>query len=156
MLPSAAAVMGLTLGLALSSLPAFVSVAGASTRSAVTIETEKPFGPAPGSFAASGTISDEGAFSNVSRKVGAIGAPTFLVNVLVQRFDGERGSFTLRVVIKETQSADSGVLTGEGTWVVLSGTGAYSALGGRGTVSGTADDNTGVITRVYTGTVQLN
>ena len=132
---------------------ASASTAAASAPTPVTIQTQKPFGPAPGTFSATGAISDSGAFANVSRTISAIPAPTFVINHLVQRFEGALGSFTLRAEIKETLTADPLVLTGEGTWVVLDGTGAYATLRGRGTVTGTADDHTGVITRVYTGGV---
>jgi hypothetical protein len=122
----------------------------------VTIETQKPFGPAPGTFSASGSISDAGSFANVRRKASALGAPTFLINHLQQKFDGVFGTFTLAAQIKETVAEDPTVLTGEGTWAVLDGTGAYATLRGQGTVTGTADDNTGVITRTYTGMVHSN
>lgn len=141
------------LSLALLLLPAS---AAASAPTAVTIQTQKPFGPTPGTFASTGAISDSGTFANVSRTVGGIGAPTFLINHLVQRFEGAFGSFTLRAEIKETLTDDPLVLAGEGTWAVLDGTGAYASLHGHGTVTGTANDHTGVITRVYTGRVLSN
>jgi hypothetical protein len=136
----------------LGALPV-ASTAAASAPTPVTIQTQKPFGPAPGTFSATGAISDSGTFANVRRTIGGIGAPTFLINHLEQRFEGAYGSFTLRAEIKETLTADPLVLTGEGTWAVLDGTGAYATLRGHGTVTGTADEHTGVITRVYTGGV---
>jgi hypothetical protein len=143
------------LAIVLAVLPlAVAATAVASPPTAVTIETQKPFGPAPGRFSASGGISDAGSFANVSRKVSAVGAPTFLINHLRQRFEGVFGTFTLEAQIKETVTEDPKVLTGEGTWAVLDGTGVYATLRGRGNVTGTADDNTGVITRTYTGVVQ--
>jgi hypothetical protein len=143
------------LAIVLAVLPlAVAATAVASPPTPVTIETQKPFGPAPGTFSASGGISDAGSFANVSRKASALGAPTFLINHLQQRFEGVFGTFTLEAQIKETVTQDPNVLTGEGTWALLDGTGAYATLRGRGTVTGTADDNTGVITRTYTGIVQ--
>ena len=141
--------------LALLALPV-ASAAAASAPTPVTIQTQKPFGPAPGTFSATGAISDSGGFANVGRIVSAIPAPTFVVNHLVQRFEGALGSFTLRAQIKETVTADPLVLTGEGTWAVVDGTGAYATLHGTGTITGTADDHTGVITRIYTGEVLFN
>jgi len=85
--------------------------------------------------------------------VSAVGAPTFLINHLQQRFEGVFGTFTLEAQIKETVTEDPNVLTGEGSWAVIDGDGAYATLRGRGIVTGTADDNTGVITRTYTGMV---
>jgi hypothetical protein len=137
-------------------LAAAAAPASANAPTPVTIQTQKPFGPAPGTFSATGAISGSGAFANVGRTVSAIPAPTFVINHLVQRFEGGPGSFTLRADIKETVTADPLVLAGEGTWVVLDGTGAYATLHGRGTVTGTADDHTGVITRVYIGDVLLD
>ena len=48
------------------------------------------------------------------------------------------------------------MLTDQGTWVVRDGTGAYESLRGDGDVTGTADDNSGVISRTYTGTVHFD
>ena len=141
--------------LALLALPV-ASAAAASAPTPVTIQTQKPFGPAPGTFSATGAISDSGSFANVGRVVSAIPAPTFVINHLAQRFEGALGSFTLRAQIKETVTADPLVLTGDGTWVVVDGTGAYATMHGTGTVTGTADEQTGVITRVYTGGVLFN
>ena len=143
----------IVVGLALLGALPVASTAAASAPTPVTIQTQKPFGPAPGTFSATGAISDSGTFANVRRTIGGIGAPTFLINHLEQRFEGAFGSFTLRAEIKETLTADPFVLTGEGTWAVLDGTGAYATLRGHGTVTGTADEHTGVITRVYTGRV---
>ena len=138
--------------LALMALPV-ASPAAASAPTPVTIQTQKPFGPAPGTFSATGAISDSGSFANGGRIVSAIPAPTFVINHLVQRFEGALGSFTLRAQIKETVTANPLVLTGDGTWVVVDGTGAYATMHGTGTITGTADEQTGVITRVYTGGV---
>jgi hypothetical protein len=142
----------LTLVLALLLLPV-ATTAVASPPTPVAIETQKPFGPAPGTFSASGGISDAGSFANVRRKASAVGAPTFLINHLQQKFEGVFGTFTFEAQIRETVTEDPNVLTGEGTWAVLGGTGAYATLRGQGTVTGTADENTGVITRTYTGMV---
>ena len=81
------------------------------------------------------------------------GRLTFLINHLRQKFEGVFGTFTLNAQIKETLTEDPAVLTGEGTWAVLDGTGAYATLRGQGSVTGTADENTGVITRTYKGMV---
>jgi hypothetical protein len=131
--------------------------ARASQRGAVMITTEKPFGPSPGSFSATGAISDSGTFFNTRIAFGGVGAPNFVSVHVTQEFDGAFGSFTLRADIKETPTAgDPNVATDEGTWAVISGTGAYSAMRGQGQVTGTADENTGVISRTYTGTVHFH
>lgn len=130
--------------------------AAASQRGAVTIETQKPFGPSPGTFSATGAISDSGTFVNSSFVFGGLGAPNFVSVHATQTFAGAFGTFTLRVDIKETATADPNVLTDNGTWAVIDGTGAYATLQGGGQVTGTADDNTGVISRTYTGAVHFN
>lgn len=130
--------------------------AAASQGSAVTIETQKPFGPSPGTFSATGAISDSGTFVNSSFVFGGVGAPNFVSVHATQTFDGALGTFTLRVNIKETATEDPNVLTDKGTWAVIDGTGAYETLRGSGQVTGTADDNTGVISRTYTGTVHFD
>jgi hypothetical protein len=130
--------------------------ASASQRDAVTIETEKPFGPLPGTFSASGAISDSGTFANTSIVFSAIGAPTFGITHVTAQFEGSLGTFTLRATIKETLTADPNVLTDTGTWSILDGTGAYEHLRGQGEVTGTADDNQNLISRTYAGTVHFD
>ena len=145
----------LVLALIVLALP-FAPGAAASERRAVTIETEKPFGPSPGTFSATGAISDAGTFVNASFVFGGIGAPNFVSVHAQQRFEGALGTFTLRANIKETETEDPNVLTDEGAWAVVDGTGAYQTLRGGGQVTGTADDNAGVISRTYTGTVHFD
>ena len=52
------------------------SGAAASERGAATIETQKPFGPSPGTFSATGAISDSGTFVNSSIAFGGLGLRT--------------------------------------------------------------------------------
>jgi hypothetical protein len=132
------------------------SGAAASQRGAVTIETQKPFGPSPGTFSATGAISDSGTFVNSSLAFGGLGAPNFVSVHVTQRFEGALGTFTLRADIKETVTEDPNVLIDEGTWAVIDGTGSYETLRGRGQVTGTADDNTNLISRTYRGTVHFD
>jgi hypothetical protein len=121
---------------------------------AVTIETQKPFGPSPGTFSSRGAILESGTFLNSSVIV-ADGDESDVVTVQVtQRFDGALGTFTLRAAITETATEDPNVLTDGGTWVIIDGTGAYESLQGRGRVTGTADDNLDLISRTYSGTVR--
>ena len=131
------------------------SGAAASQRSAVTIETQKPFGPSPGTFSATGAISDSGTFVNSSISFGGLGAPNFVSVHVTQTFEGALGTFTLRAEIKETETEDPDVLTDQGTWTVIDGTGSYETLRGGGQVTGTADHNANVISRTYTGTVRF-
>ena len=132
---------------------AVAPVASADKSDPVQVETEKPFGPVPGGFSASGAITDSGQFSNSRRISSAIPSPTHLNSHLTQVYVGENGSFTMRVQVKETVTEDPNVFTDAGRWVITGGTGDYQGIHGTGTVSGTADDNTGVIDRTYTGDV---
>lgn len=118
------------------------------------IETRKPFGPAPGTFASTGAIAESGTFTNSSVILEDADATDAVSVHITQRFDGALGTFTLRAAITETATEDPHVLTDDGTWVIIDGTGAYEALHGRGRVTGTADDNLDVISRSYSGTVR--
>ena len=132
---------------------AVAPIANADKPAPVQVDTEKPFGPVPGDFSASGAISDSGQFSNTRRINSAVPSPTHLNGHLTQVYVGENGSFTMRVQVKETVTEDPNVFTDSGRWVITRGTGDYQGIHGTGTVSGTADDNTGVIDRTYTGNV---
>jgi hypothetical protein len=121
---------------------------------AVTIETQKPFGPSPGIFSSSGAIRESGTFLNSSVIFEDVDASDFVTAQVTQRFDGALGTFTLRAAITETATEDPHVLTDDGTWVIINGTGAYETLQGRGRVTGSADDSLDVISRTYSGTVR--
>jgi hypothetical protein len=134
----------------------FAAPAAANDQAAVTIETQKPFGSSPGAFSATGAFTGSGAFVNTRFTFSAVAAPGFVIVHLTQTFTGAAGTFTLKVEITETATADPNVLTDDGSWAVITGTGAYRTLHGQGHLTGTANDNTGVITRTYVGTVQMN
>jgi hypothetical protein len=121
---------------------------------AVTIETQKPFGPSPGTFSSTGAISESGTFLNSSVILGRLDASDSVTVDVTQRFDGALGTFTLRAAISETATDDPHVLSDHGSWVVIDGTGVYETLRGRGRVTGTADDNLDLIRRTYDGTVR--
>ena len=120
----------------------------------VTIETQKPFGPSSGTFSSTGAIPESGTLMNSSVILEDVDASDFVTVHVTQRFDGARGTFTLRAAITETATEDPNVLTDHGTWVIINGTGPYEALHGRGRVTGTADDNLDRISRTCTGTVR--
>ena len=120
----------------------------------MTIETRKPFGPAPGTFSSSGAIPESGTFLNSSVIFEEVDASDFVTVHVTQRFDGALGTFTLRAAITQTASDDPRVLTDDGTWAIIDGTGAYETLQGRGRVIGIADDNLDLISRTYRGTVR--
>jgi hypothetical protein len=138
--------------LSLVSAPA----ATASERGSTTIETQKPFGPSAGTFSASGAISDSGTFANSAFTFSASGAPTFVIVHVVQEFDGALGTFRLRADIKESVTEDPNILTDAGVWVIEDGTGVYADLRGQGRITGTADENAGIISRTYSGTVHFD
>jgi hypothetical protein len=115
----------------------------ANQRAPLVIETEKPFGPATGTFRASGAFVDSGTFFNTRFTGSALGAPSFGILHLTQQFDDAAGSsFTLRVNIRITGTDDPNVFSDAGTWTVINGSGAYQTLRGQGTVSGTENENT--------------
>jgi hypothetical protein len=121
---------------------------------AVTIETQKPFGPSRGTFSSTGAIPESGTFLNSSVIFEDVDASDFVTLHITQRFDGALGTFTLRAAITEIATEDPHVLTDDGTWVITNGTGAYETLQGRGRITGTADDNRDLISRTYSGTVR--
>jgi hypothetical protein len=120
----------------------------------VTIETQKRFGPSPGTFSSTGAISESGTFQNSSVILGCTGASDSVTVDVTQRFQGALGTFTLRAAISETASEDPHVLIDHGTWAIIDGTGVYETLQGRGQVTGTADDNLDLINRTYNGTAR--
>ena len=119
---------------------------------AVTIDTRKPFGPSPGTFSSVGAIPESGTFLNSSVILEPVDASGSVTAYITQRFNGARGTFTLRAVITDTATEDPNVLTEHGTGVIIGGTGAYRKLQERGRLTGTADDNRDLITRTCTGT----
>jgi hypothetical protein len=121
---------------------------------AVTIDTQKPFGPSPGIFSSTGAISESGVFLNSSVILGCSDASDSITVDVTQRFEGALGSFTLRAAISEMATEDPHVLSDDGIWVVIDGTGVYEALRGGGRVTGIADDNLDLIRRTYNGTVR--
>jgi len=137
-------------------LPAVSASASASSQLPITIETSKPFGPVAGTFSVSGAFADSGTMENLSRTASGFGAPTFLGSHLTILFTGANGTFTIKAQIVETVTADPLVLTNTGTWTLIAGTGEYADLHGIGTVSGTADDNINLITRIYQGSVHFD
>lgn len=144
------------LAVAAVGLPAITALASASGQLPITIETSKPFGPVAGTFSVSGAFADSGTMENLSRTASGFGAPSFLGSHLTILFTGANGTFIIKAQIVETVTADTLVLTDEGTWTIIAGTGAYADLHGIGTVSVTADDNHNLITRIYQGSVHFD
>ena len=134
-----------------------VAGALATQPEAVTIETSRLRG-SPGVFTATGGIEDAGTFTTLDVHASAAGAPTFLIVHATYEFVGEHGTFTMRLQIKETVTADSNVFTGNGVWVILSGTGAYASLHAEGTVSGVTDENPepDLFDRTFTGKAHVD
>ena len=80
--------MSLSLALLLVlSLP-LAAPAVASDRLELTIETQKPFGPAAASFTTTGAFTDAGGFVNTHFTFSAAGAPSFFIIHAAQRFTG--------------------------------------------------------------------
>jgi hypothetical protein len=141
-----------TLVLALAVVP----VARASVSGTVTIATTKPLGPFPGTFAASGAISDTGVLRTLNLNFSAIPAPDHVIDHLTLRFEGTRGTFTVKAQIRESVTDNPLVLADTGVWEIIDGTGVYASLHGGGTVVGTVDDAQSLVTRIYSGQVHLD
>jgi hypothetical protein len=122
---------------------------------AVTIETSKPFGPAPGRFSVRGALVESGTFLNSSLILEGPGHEDSVTVHVTQRFTGARGAFTLRAAITERASGDPHVLDDDGTWAIIGGTGAYTSLRGGGRLTGTADDTRDLISRTYEGVARF-
>lgn len=144
-----------TLLVALAAALVLAGSAGASQREILTIHTTKPLGPVPGQFVTSGAFADDGVFVTERRIVSAVPSPFGVVTHLVLRFEGQDGTFTVRVQLIETVTSDPNVFANEGTWVIVDGTGVYATLHGTGEVEGTVDDVANLITRDYTGLVHF-
>jgi hypothetical protein len=134
---------------------ALTSAAAASQREVLVISTEKPLGPALGSFSTSGAFSDSGVLVTERLIFSAVPSPFGVVSHLVLRFEGQQGTFTVETQIMETVTDDVNVFADEGTWVILDGSGAYATLRGTGDVEGTVDDAANLVTRVFTGLVHF-
>src|SRR5262249_43788546 len=146
-------VLALTAALASLALP---TRAAPSQQEAITIVTEKPRGPVVGTFATSGAFADSGLLVTERIQFSAIPAPFGVITHIVQRFEGDLGTFTIQAQIIDTLTDDPNISLDQGTWVIVDGTGAYATLHGTGDVIGTVDDAANLITRVFTGTVHLN
>ena len=138
----------------LASLP-LTTEAEPSVSAAITINSEKPLGPALGTFSTTGAFSDSGILVTESRVVSAIPSPFGVVSHFKLRFEGTLGTFTIRTQITETVTDDGSIFLNEGVWDIVDGTGAYSTLHGTGDIEGTVDDESNLITRIYTGMVRL-
>ena len=119
----------------------------------LVIITDKPLGPALGTFTTSGAFVEGGTLVTLARIVSALPAPFGVVSHFVLLFEGDQGTFTIRAQIIERDAGDENIFTNEGTWVLEDGTGAYSELRGSGTVEGIVDHELDNIHRVYSGLV---
>lgn len=133
-----------------------LAVNAAAEHATVVISTEKPLGPVPGTFVASGAFSDSGVVTTQGRVVSALPSPFGVVSHLVLRFDGENGSFVIRTEIIETVTDDPNVFANSGVWAIVDGSGAYARLHGTGDVEGSVDDVANLIARVFVGDVLQN
>ena len=130
---------------------ALVSLVAANQPQTVIVNTEKPLGPNPGTWSASGAIAESGTFRAVSFQASGSGAPQFQITDVTFEFENQLGMFKLRAHIKETLTDDPNVLIDEGTWVILDGTGSYAKLHGQGDVVGTVNENNNTINRTFSG-----
>jgi hypothetical protein len=126
---------------------------GNSPLEALVISTDKPLGPALGTFTTTGAFVESGTLVTLQRIVSALPSPFGVVSHFVLLFEGGQGTFTIRAQIIERDAGDENIFTNEGTWVIVDGTGAYSELRGSGSMEGIVDHDVNNINRVYTGLV---
>ena len=125
----------------------------ASTSVPVTINSTviiEPSPPFPGTWSASGGISDSGTL--VEPSVNFVGNGQLHI---VRDVTGSQGTFTLRIDSTVVAVEPDGSADFTGFWVVIAGTGAYADLHGQGTRNAVADTN-GVVTETLTGSVHYD
>jgi hypothetical protein len=118
----------------------------------LVIDTEKPGGPFPGTFEASGAFEDEGTFSVVESRLTGGQSGRHLVTHITHEFVGDDGTFRFASQNRITFGATSSTV--EGHWRVTGGTRAYVGLRGAGSSEGTLDA-AGIFRLTFTGRVQL-
>jgi hypothetical protein len=146
--------VGLFLTPVLLVLGSGATTAMASTSVPVTIHSTviiEPSPPFPGTWSASGGISDSGTLVEPSVKFA--GNPGVLH--IVREVTGSQGTFTLRIDSPVVAVEPNGNVDFTGIWVVIAGTGAYADLHGQGTRTAVADTN-GVVTETLTGSVHYD
>jgi len=151
-------VIRIALSVAVAASVMLLGLSGAAVASEhlpIVISTQKPLGPALGTFSTADAFVDSGTLVTEQRNVSALPSPFGVVTHVVLRFDGQLGSFTMRAQIIETVTDNPDVFADTGVWVILNGTGAYANLQGTGDMEGTVDDATNLITRIYTGLVHF-
>jgi hypothetical protein len=140
--------------LALSAALVGAAPAGASGKPLpVTFEIHKPTGSGPGTFTASGAVTDSGvaATSRFDAHYGAY--PKNETAEVVQSLSGADGVIVVKMEVRVTQSGLPGVEDEHGDWQIVSGTGAYERLQGEGTENAVIDLNQGQLSRTLEGQV---
>ena len=99
--------------------------------------------PAPSStscwFTATGAIDDDGTVISVPIVAGALASPVVGTAQWIKTYEGQQGSFTIRLESRVTIVGDSLQAAETGRWVIIDATGAYAGLEGRGSAWGTRD-----------------
>jgi hypothetical protein len=145
--------IGLCLTPVLLLLGSAAAPAMASTSVPVTIDSTviiEPSPPFPGTWSASGGISDSGTLAEPS--VNFVGNGQLHI---VRDVTGSKGTFTLRIDSTAVAVEPNGNVDFTGYWVVIAGTGAYADLHGQGTRTAVVDTN-GVVTEALTGSVHYD
>src|SRR5262249_18072465 len=132
-----------------------VRVAQSNIRHAVTINITKGFGDfTPGTFSASGGVTDSGVFQLLDAHAPALPSP--IVGTSHDRTgpSGARGTITMKCEsLFSVVSFDPLVFGQDGHWLIVGGTGEYADLKGEGEYHKLIDVSLGQITITLTGLV---
>lgn len=104
-------------------------------------------------FVATGAIDDSGTVSSVLLIAAALPAPVVGTAQWLKTFEGQKGSFTIRLQSLVTFVGDSLQAPETGHWVLVDGTGVYAGLLGQGAESGIRDYGAQSLDAILTGQV---
>src|SRR5205085_10295440 len=109
-------------------------VATAGVPQAVNVTITKGLGDfTPGTFIASGGISDSGGYQLVEEHDTAVPSPVVGTAHYVFTLTGAQGAITARAeTLFRVVSFDPFVIQEDGSWLIVEGTGAYAGLHGQG------------------------
>ena len=149
-------------------LVGLIAIGASSTASVATVGATPPVEvsmvshtvrgcPEPDSctFIASGAIDDFGTVTTELVRAVALNSPVTGTAQYIRTFDGQDGTFTIRLQSRLSGTDDPFRWQEDGEWTVVDASGAYTGLLGRGRESGIRDFQQQSLDVLYTGTVQL-
>ncbi len=115
-------------------MAAALIVASASLPQAVAITATEPLGDFnPGSFTASGGITDSGVYQLLEDRDVAVPSPIVGTSHFIFSLAGIQGTIILKgETVFRLVSAIPLILREDGSWLIVDGTGAYAELSGEG------------------------